>query len=788
MRKFKTGAELGTGLATNETLLAMEGVNPELVKLPADQPRKRRRPALSCAECRRRKIKCDRNLPCGPCRVSKSATCTYSPEVLSSFKGHVSTAPSTSISGGNTAQALNETSFTNFSSPLNSSNIDLTLEHTPPSPGRSSSGSHHSESGHVVQALIDRVGRLEQLLTSASITDSTHNSNVGKIPTKDARGNMSKTRFFGHSHWMHAFAQARKMMCFEININGYDDIKLKNPEADLELKDLINECKAMARVIKAAQAPQWSLWGLNCQHSMPSRAVADGLVENYFRTHESVHRILHIPSFQKEYNQYWNNPDVVPMVSVIKIILVMAIGVCFYQGPDFDSHRKQAMQWIYTAQSWLSSPNEKGRLHTACLQVECLVLLARSIFHIGADMTWNSTGTLIRTAMSMGLHLDPKHFNRFSVLHGEVRRRLWATILELNIQSSTSSGMPPMISEHDFDTEPPLNINDEDIDESTTAYPTPKPKDVFTQCSLQIALLNSHPKRSEVAKIVNNFRFEPSYDQVIRLSKEILTDYKGNYGFLSRVVQDPNVKFKPTAFQRKILDVMTQRFLLALHRPFAMKARSDPRFYYSYKVYLDTAMSMLSRSTPDFPPSPFSDDAGIEDDYGRYRMVSGGFLKEVLIHSVIIIYLEMLIPLEEDPSTAFIQERKPSREPFHRLLQEMSDLSLKRIELGETNVKAHFMFAISLGHVSALENGTSSDEGIIEAGRKGIEKCRDILKSRMPPPVETQQPQFSDGISGLAATSDLQGGIVDFSMPDWGMAFEPADSWLFPNWIDTEMQ
>lgn len=40
------------------------------------QPHRRRRPALSCLECRRRKIKCDRNDPCAHCVVSK-ISCTY---------------------------------------------------------------------------------------------------------------------------------------------------------------------------------------------------------------------------------------------------------------------------------------------------------------------------------------------------------------------------------------------------------------------------------------------------------------------------------------------------------------------------------------------------------------------------------------------------------------------------------------------------------------------------------------------------------------------------------------
>lgn len=40
------------------------------------QHRQRRRPALSCLECRRRKIKCDRTDPCAHC-VSIRAQCTY---------------------------------------------------------------------------------------------------------------------------------------------------------------------------------------------------------------------------------------------------------------------------------------------------------------------------------------------------------------------------------------------------------------------------------------------------------------------------------------------------------------------------------------------------------------------------------------------------------------------------------------------------------------------------------------------------------------------------------------
>lgn len=41
-------------------------------------PRKRRRPALSCEQCRRRKVRCDREMPCGPCTKAHPAlSCEY---------------------------------------------------------------------------------------------------------------------------------------------------------------------------------------------------------------------------------------------------------------------------------------------------------------------------------------------------------------------------------------------------------------------------------------------------------------------------------------------------------------------------------------------------------------------------------------------------------------------------------------------------------------------------------------------------------------------------------------
>ncbi|OAX84661.1 hypothetical protein ACJ72_00953 [Emergomyces africanus] len=68
-----------------------------------DTPRKRRRPALACDQCRRRKIKCDQKVPCDQCRRSKNLSidsCTYAhahtPAGSASSNTTTATTPATS--------------------------------------------------------------------------------------------------------------------------------------------------------------------------------------------------------------------------------------------------------------------------------------------------------------------------------------------------------------------------------------------------------------------------------------------------------------------------------------------------------------------------------------------------------------------------------------------------------------------------------------------------------------------------------------------------------------------
>lgn len=123
----------------------------------------------------------------------------------------------------------------------------------------------------------------------------------------------------------------------------------------------------------------------------------------------------------------------------------MSIGGCFYQGPDSAHYRTESKKWVFAAQAWLSTPFEKAKLHISAIQIQCLLIIARQYCSISGDLVWISAGSLLRMAMQMGFHRDPASLPKIGILQGEMRRRLWATIIELNIQSSINSGMPLLI-------------------------------------------------------------------------------------------------------------------------------------------------------------------------------------------------------------------------------------------------------------------------------------------------------------------------------------------------------
>jgi len=556
----------------------------------------------------------------------------------------------------------------------------------------------------------------------------------------------------------------------------------------------------MARAAKAERPIKWHM-NPNFKDYIPAREMADELVNLYLRTCESAYRIVHIPSFKREYAGYWDDPQGASTSLAVKLVLVMAIGTCFYQGDGNEELRSMAQQWVYSAQSWVAAPFEKARLNISGIQIHCLLLLARQTNAVGGDLIWTASGNLLRTAFSMGFHRDPKYFPKMSIFEAEMRRRIWATVLEMTVQTSFDAGMPPLITVQDFDTEPPSNIDDEDLDEHTALPPTPKPEHVYTRTSVQIELLKSLKTRLEISQLINNFRSEPSYDEVIRYGQDI-TKACNNANRLMKSY--PASLPRPTALQRNLLDILVRRFLIHVHRPFAVRSQSDPRYYFSRKVCVDAALVIFFHSgaedlPADHPPH-------VVDDYTRLKTVGGGFFKEVIVDAAIIIIIELIHQLEEDAASGLPPSAasRAARAPQYQALHAMIDLAAARIRMGENNVKGHLFLSAAAGQVDALTTGAPPERCIAEAATRSAQFCLELLRARtknhppldQEPPHQEQHHQQQSQQQQQAAPPSLDNESppslgddfgFDFLMPDIGANLDMPDSWLFSAWDGNTM-
>jgi hypothetical protein len=494
----------------------------------------------------------------------------------------------------------------------------------------------------------------------------------------------------------------------------------ENFENGSEIQKLVKKCKEMARVVKA-ERPLNSYTLPDFKSHMPSRETADRLVQIYFGTFESTYRILHRGFFYREYEQYWKDPMAAKDSFTLKLLLVLAIGTAFYDdAASGNALRSLAPQWIYAAQAWLSAPHQKARLNLVGLEVQCLLILARQSHSLENDFLWTSVGTLMRNAMSMGFHRDPSHFPKISVFHAEIRRRMWATIIELATQSSLDCGMPPMFSYYEFDCEPPSNHDDSDIDEQTKVYPPRKPDSVLTDNSIQITLLRSLPTRLEISRMLNDFRSIPPYDKVITLTSELSSHIRAHSPFY-HPSQHSNRRF--TASAKNLLELFTQRFLLALHHRFASQAKTDPRFYYSRKMAVDASMAMFSR--------PSTLDADPAEEFTRTRLLSGGFFHESVSRASAAIALELINQINEDtfPGSTV---GKVARKPLHDMLEGLVEVVKRRIEFGyETNVKPCLFISMVMAQTVAMEEGGDVREAIVEQAKRAAEEAYVLLRGRV---------------------------------------------------------
>jgi hypothetical protein len=557
------------------------------------------------------------------------------------------------------------------------------------------------------------------------------------------KGIFVKDRYFGQSNWMN----------FRSPFSAVKRVVVKHEfDPTTEVYKLTHKCKAASREIKAQDkiALHMHLASHPSDH-VPPRDMADKLVQSYMQTFGSIYRILHIPKFQEEYESYWSNPQTSSQAHVVaKILLVMAIGTVFQPRQEAFVLRSSALQWIYVAHTWVTTPFDKCRLSVEVIQLQCLLVFARLVHDVDGDLLRLTAASLLQTAMHIGLHIDAEinAFPNISPQEIQLRRNLWATVLEIVVQMSVDSGGIPLIRAADYDCKPPVNIDDmefkHDMDRFVSSI---QPTDVFTDSSLQVMLTQSIPVRLQIAAFVNDFRYSSStYEQTMALSEELSQICASNTATFQSLKASSR---SPSEFQTYMMELLTHQYLFALHFPYATKAKTDHRYYYSRKICLDIARLFLPSC------SQMTDYA-----YTNLRLWGGGIFRAAPLQAATFIADEMIYQIETDTSSLFTREKTllDGKKDLRRYVEEYIESTMDRMKLGHTNFRPYVMVSALLAQIDALIAGQPVEEKILETIKDRLMIAHGVLRGCIPHTPPENEPSDSEAqpcmINGAGSLQD----------------------------------
>lgn len=401
-----------------------------------------------------------------------------------------------------------------------------------------------------------------------------------------------------------------------------------------------------------------SLQPPNLQALLPDRHLADRLVGLYFSSFETTFRILHRVQFLTEYDNFhrasrknssssaWSTD-----IFAAKLLALMACASCFARnniGPEMEtiySPERTAKEWIQAVVSWVKLLTNRAILSLDIIQIECLLLLAQQAVGHEGDFSWLAGGSLVRNAIVIGLHRDPSHYKAMSPYWGEMRRRIWATIVELDLQAALSLGAPVSISRNEYDCRPPSNLDDEDLRFDALTLPTPQPRTTLTGTSFLAILAETFNTRAHIARLVNSVRVTAGYVEILKLS-DGLTNHISNLPPALSGVGDGG-RVEGSGFRKSLFLFLMYRSLLALHRPFFLSlSESGSKMYdYSQKICVQASLAILS-PLASFLERYQSTEEPVSGHY--YLHLKGGMFRDELFHAAATLCFEIRLKSKEN--------------------------------------------------------------------------------------------------------------------------------------------
>ncbi|OKL61666.1 hypothetical protein UA08_02199 [Talaromyces atroroseus] len=336
--------------------------------------------------------------------------------------------------------------------------------------------------------------------------------------------------------------------------------------------------------------------------SLPPRPICDKILAQYFNS-SLILPIIHPTKFLNEYEKFWHNPARAPVlwVGVLFSILTLALAINQSTGEGTIDVGSQATLSVRMLRNRTAQCLMMGNYTNATsYAVEAMVLLFLGKYVGKSDSSFDSwflMGNIIRLAMRMGYHRDPKYRRDISLFEGEMRRRRWHAILQLDLLLSFQMGMPSMIPVDCSDTELPRNFKDSDIYPNVDSLPSPRPLSDHTPVLYTIVkggIMNVF--RKVIAHTQSSITWPPPYPRTIELDNKLRETYAGiPDDFKMKPIKQSIIDSSSMIINRCTVELLFLKGIMVLHRRYLNTERFDAQYDYSRRACVDAALTILSR-------------------------------------------------------------------------------------------------------------------------------------------------------------------------------------------------
>ncbi|KAH8815015.1 fungal-specific transcription factor domain-containing protein [Xylogone sp. PMI_703] len=468
-----------------------EPLKAEQSSTPPSRIRRRNRMITSCLECRRRKLKCDKSHPCTNC-LKFSRDCVFLAPALDQASQLKLTEIKEKV-GSLERQLERDVAKSRAAGVLRNDNGDkkTSLDRALPDDFEDDLPPLDDEKDLEPTPLAVQDAAYEIDCDDDDILDL--GIRLGKMRMTERIGGFFRPKF----------AQEVRQYLVEF-CNGYileyalSDTFMTGNNAE-ELSSIeVSPLPPMETWIRpgpsyVAPASGFLFGPHTVQHSLmeflPSRVVADKLITQYFTAVHPIAQIVHRPSFEKEYGQFWDDVSlgIEPPTSAQAIMFAAMFSATVSMDEsvtlrDFGVSKQSLQDNFKTATE--SSFGRANFLRTTKIEtLQALVMYLISLCRAEVSRAHSVlVGAVIRMAECMGLHRDGETYG-LNPLDTHIRRLIWHQICFLDIRTCEAQGPRPSIRRDDFDTKLPLNVDDADL---SATGPAPVARDRWTDITLSL--------------------------------------------------------------------------------------------------------------------------------------------------------------------------------------------------------------------------------------------------------------------------------------------------------------